>query len=127
MTPEVEAAVAEIRQSFAGHQVDVDPEEQGGAHVVVHDLFIGERFAPSQSWVGFTINFQYPRSDVYPHFIDPNIRRADGSAFGQGISGPADWQNRKGIQISRRSNHWDPSRDTAALKLAKVLEWLRNQ
>lgn len=127
MTPDVEAAIAELRQAFAEHQVDIDPEEQGGAHIVVHDLFIGKGFAPSQSWVGFTINFQYPRSDVYPHFIDPNTHRADGSALGQGISGPTDWHNQRAVQISRKSNHWDPTRDTAALKLAKVLEWLQQQ
>ncbi|MHB8112409.1 MAG: E2/UBC family protein [Bellilinea sp.] len=127
MTPEVEAAIAEIKQAFAEHQVDVDPEEQGGAYIVVHDLFIGERYTPSQAWVGFTINFQYPHSDVYPHFIEPSVRRADGAGFGQGISGPTDWHNRKAIQISRRSNHWNPAYDTAAIKLAKVLEWLRQQ
>lgn len=127
MTPEVDAAIAEIKQAFWGHQVDVDPEEQGGAHVIVHDLFIGKGFVPSQSWVGFTINFQYPRSDVYPHFIDPDARRADGATFGQGISGPTDWRGRKAIQISRKSNRWDPTCDTAALKLAKILEWLKQQ
>ncbi len=127
MTPEVEAAISEIRLVFAGHQVDVDSEEQGGAHVVVQDLFIGEQHVPSQSWVGFTINFQYPRSDVYPHFIDPTVRRADGSKFGEGISETANWRDRQAIQLSRKSNRWDPTRDTAALKLAKVLEWLRKQ
>lgn len=127
MTPEVEVAITELRQVFADHQVDVDPEEQGGAHVIVHSLFIGEQYAPSQSWVGFTINFQYPRSDVYPHFIDPDIRRADGSKFGQGISESANWHEKKVIQLSRKSNRWDPTRDTAAIKLVKVLEWLRKQ
>ncbi|MCZ7579107.1 MAG: hypothetical protein M5U18_19520 [Dehalococcoidia bacterium] len=29
------------------------------------------------------------------------------------------------IQISRRNNKLDPATDTAALKVAKVLEWLR--
>ena len=30
------------------------------------------------------------------------------------------------IQISRRSNRWNPDRDTAALKLARVLDWIRS-
>lgn len=127
MVPEVETAIAEIRSAFGDHHIDVEPEEQGGAHVVVHDLFIGNGFAPTQSWIGFTINFQYPRSDVYPLFMDPVIRRANGTGFGQGITGPTDWRGRQTIQISRRSNQLDPSCDTAALKLAKVLEWLRQQ
>lgn len=127
MTPEVETAIAEIRQAFAEHQVDADQEEQGGAYIVVHDLFIGKQYTPSLTWVGFTINFQYPRSDVYPLFIEPSVRRIDGAGFGQGFSGPTDWHGRKAIQISRRSTRLNPIHDTAAIKLAKVLEWLRNQ
>jgi hypothetical protein len=29
--------------------------------------------------------------------------------------------------VSRRSNRWDPARDTAALKLHRVLLWLDEQ
>jgi len=29
--------------------------------------------------------------------------------------------------VSRRSNRWDPARDTAALKLHRVLLWFREQ
>jgi hypothetical protein len=127
MTPEIAAAVEEIKRLFAGHQVDVYSEEQGGAHIVVHDLFIGDQYAPSSNWVGFSINFQYPYSDVYPHFIDAGVKRVDGANFGGGISGPTEWQNRKVLQISRRSNHLDPTTDTAAIKLAKVVDWLGKQ
>src|SRR5689334_21169525 len=100
MTPEVEAAIAEIKQSFPDNQVDVEPEAQGGAYVVVQDLFIGEQHMPSRSWMAFTINFQYPRADVDPHFIDPHVRRADGAKFGEGISESANWNERKAIQLS---------------------------
>jgi hypothetical protein len=128
MTPEVEAAIEEIKQTFVGHTVHVEPEAQGGAIVVVDDLAIGERYRPSISWFGFTIPFQYPRADVYPHFVTPDLQRVDGRGLGQGFSGPTSWNNNKSaIQISRRSNRWDPSLDTAAGKLLKVLEWVRNQ
>lgn len=127
MTPEVERAITEIKEAFSDHQVDIELEEQGGAHVIVHDLFIGNQYVPTNSWVGFTINFQYPRSDVYPHFIDATCKRVDNNNLGEGISGPQDWRGRKVLQISRRSNHLDPNIDTAALKLAKVLHWLQNK
>lgn len=127
MTPEVEAAIDEIKQAFAGHQVDVDPEAQGGAYVIVHDLFIGDQYTPSSTWVGFLINFQYPRSDVYPHFIDSTVKRVGGGGFGDGISGPTEWHKCQALQVSRRSNKLDPSRDTAVLKLHKVLEWLKKK
>lgn len=127
MTPEVQAAVEEIRQTFAGHRVDVEEEPQGGAYVIVHDLVVGERFAPTTTWFGFLITFQYPSADVYPHFIDGSLRRADGKPHATGISGPTQWQNRTVLQISRKSNRWNPTVDTAAAKLLKVLEWLRSR
>ena len=127
MTPDVEAAIAELKQVFDGHTIDITPEAQGGAYIKVYDLEIGQQFTLSRTWIGFLINFQYPRSDVYPHFMDPTVQHADGFGWHGGISDPMDWNGTKAIQISRRSNHWDASRDTAAIKLVKVLEWLRKQ
>jgi len=127
MTPDVEAAINELRRDFAGHQIDVEDEPQGGAYVIVHDLPLGDQYAPPCSWVGFLIHFQYPRSDIYPHFIDASVTRVDGKGWGGGISGPTDWRDRKVLQISRKSNHWNPNTDSAALKLAKVLEWLKQK
>jgi hypothetical protein len=125
MTPEVEAAIAEIKEAFPGSEIEVISEPQGGAYVVVQNLAIGERFIPSTTWVGFLITFQYPDADVYPHFIRGDLKRADGQSFPSGISGPTTWQNRPAMQVSRRSNHWAAGVDTAASKLAKVLSWLR--
>ena len=127
LTPDVEAAIEEIRAAFPGHTVEVTPEPQGGAYVVVDALFIGDQYTPATSWVGFLITFQYPRTDCYPHFIDAEVRRTGNQSLGEAFSGPTTWNNRPALQISRRSNRWDANRDTAALKLSKVLEWLRNR
>ena len=127
MTPEVEHAIAEIKTSFDGHRVDVEPEPQGGAYVIVHDISVGDLYAPTTTWFGFLITFQYPRADVYPHFVDAQFRRADGCAHGAGFSGPTQWQGRVTIQISRRSNRLNPAVNTAASKLAKVIEWVKSQ
>ena len=35
------------------------------------------------------------------------------------------WQSMSVLQLSRRSNRWDAEVDTAATKLAKVLDWFR--
>lgn len=126
MTPEVAAAVAEVKQAFPDQSVEVIPEAQGGAYVIVDDLPIGERFAPSTTWVGFLITFQYPDADVYPFFVRPDLKRADGAQLPGGLSGPTVWNNRSAVQVSRRSNRWMPGVDTAATKLAKVLSWLRS-
>lgn len=126
MTPEVAAAVAEVKQAFPDQSVEVITEAQGGAYVIVDDLPIGERFAPSTTWVGFLITFQYPDADVYPFFVRPDLKRADGAQLPGGLSGPTVWNNRSAVQVSRRSNRWMPGVDTAATKLAKVLSWLRS-
>src|SRR5688500_12697351 len=130
MTPEVQAAIEEIRTAFPGHRLDVEPEAQGGAYVVVHNLSLGERYEPHTSWVGFLVDFQCPYSDVYPHYIVAEVKRADSTSHGGGFSGPTQWPGRKdrqALQVSRRSNRWNPAVDTAATKLAKVLEWIRSR
>ena len=127
MTPEVEEALEEIRTTFSGHNVTIEPEKQGGAYVIVHDVNISQVYNPPVTWIGFLIDFQYPRSDVYPHFVDGSIKRADNRALGEGFSGPNNWQGRQAIQVSRRSNHRNSAVDTAALKLLKVIEWLHTR
>lgn len=128
MTPEVEQAIEEIRAAFTGCRVEVTPEPQGGAYVVVGDPEFGAQYEPERGWVGFLITFQYPHADVYPHFVGGGLKRKDGRGFGEGFSGPTTWPGRPGetvVQISRRSNRLNPEVDTAATKLAKVLEWMR--
>jgi hypothetical protein len=129
MTPEVKHAIEEIMGAFEGHRVDAVAEPQGGAYVVVNDLNIGDRYNPALTWFGFLISFQYPNADVYPHFIDGGLKRVDGRPHGAGFSGPVTWPGRSGqvLQLSRRSNRWNSAFDTAATKLAKVLEWMRSQ
>lgn len=127
MTPEVQRAIEELKEAFPGHPIDVTPEAQGGAYIVVRDLPIGEQYIPSISWVGFQMTFQYPNADVYPHFVDGSLRRKDGRGLGQGLSGPTNWQERSVIQVSRRSTRLNPAVDTAATKLTKVLSWLKSQ
>ncbi|MBD2772252.1 hypothetical protein [Iningainema tapete] len=123
MTPEVQQAITEIQQAFPGHTVEVEAEGQGGAHVIVHDLLIGEQYVPFTTWVGFTISYQYPYADVYPHYLNAELRRVNGLVQGAGLS-LATWRNRQVIQVSRRSNRWNAAIDTAATKLTKVLTWL---
>ncbi len=126
MTPEIEEAVDDIKSSFAGHAVEATEDGEGGAYVVVRDIEIGTTYTPERSWFGFRITFQYPRADVYPHFLDGSIVRTDGKGHGTGITATS-WRNISVLQLSRRSNHLDPGVDTAATKLAKVIEWFRTQ
>lgn len=127
MTPEVSAAIEEIRQAFAGNTVDVVEEPQGGASVVVRDLYIGDQYTPSTSWVGFSIPFTYPSGDIYPNHIDPAVRRADGSPHRQGFHINNTFKGAPSIMVSRASNRRSADTFSAAIKLATVLTWIRDQ
>lgn len=123
---EVAEAIAEIEATFPDSKVDVREEDQGGAFVVVDPVDPGAKYEQRETWIGFQITFQYPFADVYPHFVRGDLRRTDGAGLVEGMS-PAQWEQRAAIQVSRRSNHLDPATDTAAIKLLKVLEWLRTR
>jgi hypothetical protein len=125
-SPEVATAIEESKRAFPACVVEVTDDGQGGAFVCVSPIDPGDAYTQTETWVGFQITFQYPYSDVYPHFVRGDLARLDGAGLGEGMS-PASWQGRPAVQISRRSNHLDPNTDTAVLKLLKVLEWLRRR
>src|SRR5260370_27957472 len=121
MTPAIQAAVTDVEQSFLGYRVEVTPESQGGAYVIVHDLNLGERYVPATSWIGFLITFQYPYADVYPHFVRADLKRIDGTNMPLGFSGPIVWNGCQALKISRRSKRWTAGGCTVALNVAMVL------
>ena len=118
-------AIEEIRCTFDGCDVEVEPDGSGGAVVVVRGVPMGCPYAQTAIWLGFHITFQYPYADVYPHFTNADLARSDGGGLGGGF-GTASFQGQPAIQISRRSNKLNPKTDTAALKLLKVVAWMRN-
>ena len=123
VTAAVATAIEELRGTFGGSAVEVEPDGSGGAEVVVRDVRLGPPYAQKKVWFGFRITCQYPYADVYPHFTNPDLVRADGADLGGGF-GSATFRNESAIQISRRSNGLNPETDTAALKLLKVLKWM---
>jgi hypothetical protein len=125
MTPEVAKAIEELRELFPCTAVEQEEDGQGGAYVTVSPVDIGEKYIPVTTWCGFHITFQYPRADVYPHFISAEVKRADGTPPGGGLA-TLQWRGKPALQLSRRSNRLDPQNDTAATKLAKVIAWLRS-
>ena len=108
--------------------------------MTVDPVELGPRYTPSATWLKFQVTFQYPAADVYPLFIPPDVVRADaapnngapgnGTPLGEGtmLNQYADGPGAAPIptiQLSRRSNRLNPATDTAALKVEKVLSWLR--
>ena len=119
-------AIEEIRCTFEGCDVEVEPDGSGGAVVVVRGVPMGCLYVQTAIWLGFHITFQYPYADVYPHFTNADLALSDGGGLGGGF-GTASFQGQPAIQVSRRSNKLNPKTDTAALKLLKVVAWMRNQ
>ena len=65
----------------------------------------------------------------YPHFCVPGLKKRE-----QDVTPPfhkGDWKtpsrNEPATSVSRRSNKLNPAVDTAAIKLTKVLDWIRKQ
>jgi hypothetical protein len=138
MTPEVEAAVNQLRRQYAGN-VLVAEDKSGGACVIVEGESLGPAYVQSESWVGFHITDKCPYADTYPHFVRGDLSRKDKAAFGEGLSPgqkfplpevlkrQQDMPTRPAIQISRRSNRRDPAGfETPLIKLMKVLRWMRS-
>ena len=119
-------AIEEIRCTFEGCDVEVEADGSGGALLVVRGVPMGCPYVQPEVWFGFQITFQYPYADVYPHFTNADLARSDGGGLGGGF-GTASFQGQPAIQISRRSNRLNPETDTAALKLLKVVAWMRSQ
>lgn len=120
----IEEAVEGVREQFAGHDLEAI-RDADGAVVIIENVYVGDQYAPSRTWLGFRITGAYPNADVYPHYVG-RVVRTDGAAHGPGVQS-VEWQSRPALQLSRRSNGWNPSRDTAALKAAKVLSWFADQ
>jgi hypothetical protein len=139
MKPAVEKAVEELIAGSPGAGVRFKEDDDGGAFVLADGIDIGESFAPSVSWVGFHITWPYPDADVYPHFIDANVRYVGeretpnqhpdgnlptslsrGAFVAPGYALPA-------IQVSRRSNRRSAETDSALAKLLRVVEFLRTR
>lgn len=137
MTPEVEAAIEEIRHHFKGKAVLVGEDQHGGACVIVEDVPFGTPYKQAGSWVGFHITHSCPYADVYPHFVRGDLSRENDKALGEamganhqfpqsGVVVKGSMPNRPAVQISRKSNRRDAAStlETPLIKLLKVLQWV---
>lgn len=128
VTAAVLEAIEELRETFPESSVTYVSDDQGGAWVTIDSIPVGTAYTESTSWMTFQITHPYPESDVYPHFVRPDLHRKDGAAHGEGFSSGAFGPTGvPATQLSRRSNRLDPAVDTAATKALKVLRWLEQQ
>ena len=121
----VQAAIGEIEGTFAPSPVVVEPDGQGGARVIVEQAMLGPPYIQAVTWLGAHLPAQLPYSDIYPVFVDAQLRRCDGAPLVAPITGGHSFMNRPAVQVSRRSNRVDLDIQSAAMKLQKVLHWMR--
>ena len=126
MKPAIEQAIEELRRCFSDAAVAVAAKDDGSAIVTIDSIDLGPLYIPQQTWIKFEITFQYPYADIYPLFVRPDLVRADGQPHGKGITS-AQFEGQNALQLSRRSNHLDPEIDNAALKVTKVIQWIKEQ
>lgn len=129
MVPPVEDAIRELRACFDGCKFKVVPDAEGGALVFIEEIILVEPhpYVQNSTWVGFRLNFQLPYADVYPVFVTGDLARKDGKALGEAMSVVPDFEGRKAVQISRRSNRRNAEFDTPAIKIQKVIRWMRTR
>jgi hypothetical protein len=129
MTPEINQAIEDLRAGFPDHTIRVVEEPGGGAFVIVENLPIGSRLAPSNSWIGFALGFQYPLSDIYPYYLRHDLTRTNGQPIAAPLSAGAQMPgfDRPALLLSRRSYRWDPKHDTALRKFHRILAFLREE
>lgn len=126
MIPEVTAAIEEIKNTFPSANIDAKEDPEGGAVIFVDSLETGEQYLQRETWLGFRITFQYPYADVYPLFVRADLARIDGQPLGEGTS-LTQFEGRDALQLSRASRRLNAEIDTAALKVLKVMAWLRSK
>jgi hypothetical protein len=124
MKTEVAEAIEQLRRQFPDATIEVTEEAQGGATVVVNPVRIGPRFLPQAVWLGAHIPALYPYADIYPVFMDAQIRRVDGTAFVAPITPGATFVGRPAYQISRRNPQAEQSPQTTVMKFLKVIDYL---
>jgi len=127
INPTVAAAIADVTASFPDCTVTSVGDGSGGAWVEIAGVDLGDRWNDGPHTLSFHIAASCPYADVYPLFLEETARLADGTlptAVSPGVTFHLD--RRVGVQVSRRSNRWDPTIDTPANKAAKVLAWLRS-
>ena len=126
MKKDVANAIEELKKAFPGSVVTDSEDGEGGAHVFVESVNLSERFNPSTTWMGGHITALYPYADIYPLFINANVRRVDDMSFEVPITTGHSFAGRPAIQISRRNNRVQNSPQGAVAKFLKVIDFIEN-
>jgi hypothetical protein len=128
----VVSALDGLRAAYGHTQVLDIPDGQGGAWAELQDVELGPTYVQDTTFVVFLLPFNLPGADIYPIFVRDDLARRDNAPLGEGLqrtalSWPGQPAQRPVVQVSRRTRGGAFTAQTAAQKVEKVLEWLRNR
>ena len=126
MKQDVATAIDELRRAFPATSVWSEQDSEGGAYVILENVDIGSRYAPTSTWIGGHVTALYPYADIYPLFMDASVRRVDGVGFVAPVTLGHEFAGRPAIQISRANNHTQHFPQTALAKFLKVIHFLEH-
>jgi len=120
-----------IRAAYPSTTIETVPDGQGGVWVEMKDVALGAPYVQADSYLIFLLPFSLPGSDIYPMFLRHDLVRLDQAPLGEGFQGtelawPGEAIARPVVQVSRRTRGSFASQ-TAPMKIAKVLEWVRTR
>jgi hypothetical protein len=126
LCPDVEKAVKELRLAFSLDAVTYEEDADGGAFTRVDPVVLPSPPYNSPTWLGFHIPHTYPYADIYPIYTRVDLRQ-DGQRK-EAMSEHENYRGARVTQLSRRTKRYDlnPDFDTAAAKLLKTIQWLRD-
>lgn len=138
MKPDVAKALKNLEANGPGTAVRTVPDADGGVYVIVDGVDIGPNFKPRRAWLGFHIVWSCADADVYPHFLDPQVKYVgNGPTPNNHEDGPLPAAMMRGqtmpgfncpaIQVSRRSNRRNGETDSPLQKMLRVIEFLRTR
>jgi hypothetical protein len=128
----VDEAIGGLNAAYGEEQILIVPDSQGGAWVEVREVELGHNYLQETTFVVFLLPFNLPGADIYPMFVRDDLARRDNAPLGEGLqrtalSWPGQPAQRPVVQVSRRTRGGAFASQTAAQKVEKVLEWLRNK
>lgn len=121
------AALREVRDAFADHDVWAWPDGSGGVLVVIEGVCLGPAWGQETSWLGFTINYLYPDADTYPHYVRADLSRADGTSLIAPFHVGNTFQEQPAVMVSRSSPNRVSGLSTAARKALSVVSFIQSQ
>ena len=124
MISHVTKAIEELTAHYPTSIFTVTEDGQGGAHVLMEGVDIGEKFNNSKTWFGFHLTAQFPYADIYPVFMAADVSLVDGRVFSAPITSGHQHEGRASLQISRRCNGLS-GKQKATTKLKKIIDFLK--